>query len=113
MKCETCGEEFKPKNSGQKYCSRECGHKAVSQSYELARIQKAANEATARALAKAIHKRTLADWEREAADCNMDYGTYRAQIEVFGKTYEELKATADRRQVPKHAHGHRGIGHLG
>ena len=41
-----------------------------------------------------LHSETksLDDWIREAAECNLDYGNYRAQIELFGKTFEELKA---------------------
>ena len=115
MKCETCGEEFKPKNSGQKYCCLACYLKAKYRkraqrfNAERAHEQKAVNDATVRNLQKKLNTRSFADWQREAAECNMDYGNYRAQIEVFGKTYEELKATADRRQVPNHAHGHRGL----
>ncbi|MBR3499709.1 MAG: hypothetical protein IKO05_12115 [Selenomonadaceae bacterium] len=40
---------------------------------------------------------------REARECNLDYGNYRALI-AAGKTYEELKATADTRTAVKHAH---------
>lgn len=41
-------------------------------------------------------KKSLAEWAREADECNMDYGNYRAQI-AAGKTFEELKATASQR----------------
>ena len=111
--CAFCGQSFTSTHYEQQYCSVECVRKAAAHKLRLERINRAANETTARAIAKVNHKRTLADWQREAAECNMDYGNYRAQIEVFGKTYEELKATADRRQMPNHAHGHKGVGHLG
>lgn len=34
----------------------------------------------------------LEDWEREARECGVDYGTYRGLVTVFGKTKEEIKA---------------------
>lgn len=45
--------------------------------------------------------KTLEDWAREADDCNLDYGTYRALI-ATGRTFEQLKA--DRRSPQIHSH---------
>lgn len=36
--------------------------------------------------------KTLDDWCREAAECGLDYGTYRTLVELHGKTFAELKA---------------------
>ena len=36
--------------------------------------------------------KTLDDWCREAAECGLDYGTYRTLVEAQGKTFAELKA---------------------
>lgn len=47
--------------------------------------------------------KTLEDWVREARECNLDYGNYRALI-AAGKTFEELKATAGTRTAGEHAH---------
>lgn len=47
--------------------------------------------------------KTLDDWAREASDCNLDYGTYRALI-AAGRTFEQLKA--DRRSPQLHSHCH-------
>lgn len=48
--------------------------------------------------------KTPDDWCREAAECGLDYGTYRALI-TQGKTFTELKAQRDHRHVHMHAHG--------
>ena len=48
--------------------------------------------------------KTLAEWLREAAECNLDYGTYRTLVEIQGKTLDELKA--QHRHTSAHAHGH-------
>lgn len=93
LKCKNCGKEFSDVYNA-KYCSTKCRNEAIKK------------ESAANAMAKASGQavKSLADWTREASECNMDYGTYRVQIEVFGKTYEELKATADNRSMPLHAH---------
>lgn len=35
--------------------------------------------------------KTLDDWVREATECGLDYGNYRALISM-GKTYEQIKS---------------------
>ena len=56
-------------------------------------------------------RKSLSEWSREADECNLDYGNYRALI-AQGKTFEQLKATAHLRQIPAHAtrplHGFQG-----
>ena len=47
-------------------------------------------------------KKTLAQWENEARECNMDYGSYQYWIGL-GKTFEELKAGAADRMPISHA----------
>ena len=114
MICPICQKEFTPKNSTQKYCGTDCNIIVHRNQSRECYIKRRAKETTARAVAKAAKVppppvKTFADWTREAADCNMDYGTYRAQIEVFGKTYEQLKATADSRIKAAHSHVGRSV----
>lgn len=95
-KCETCGKEFKPASGTQKCCSTECS--------------KGKERENRKSPAVLVKKKTptpgkpFAEWCREAAECNLDYGTYRALI-TSGKTFEELKALAGSRGVQIHAHG--------
>lgn len=91
-KCLNCGKEFFSFSEKQKYCCDKCGkeyRKKLEQPKEK--------------------KKTLDEWAREARECNLDYGNYRALIEM-GKTYEELKATADNRLMIGHARRHNRIG---
>lgn len=86
-KCEVCGKEFKPVNGSQKCCSPECS----------------IGERRRKTHAKSAPPKSLAEWCREANECNLDYGNYRALI-TSGKTFEELKALADSRGVQTHSH---------
>lgn len=97
MECKFCGREFEPdpKHPWKKYCSEKCG-----KAYR--------NRIAREAYRKEVEVKTLADWAREAAECNLDYGTYRA-LRNLSKTFEELKASADNRQSPAHAHGNRPV----
>lgn len=58
---------------------------------------------------KSKSNKTLSEWCREAAECNLDYGNYRALIEHCGKTYKELKDTADTRCVKARYHSRRWL----
>jgi len=131
-KCEYCGKKFKPKVYNQKYCSDEC-NRAVQFGIKTSQerntkvkcpqcgeefIPRTANQrfCTTRcrksfkpAQAPKPKKKTLSDWTREAKECNLDYGDYRAMIEIMGKTYEELKATAHTRRITNHFHNKRII----
>lgn len=80
-KCIICGKEFTDVYNA-KYCSTKCRNEAIKK------------ESAANAMAKASGQavKSLADWTREARECNMDYGTYRAQIEVFGKNVRGTKS---------------------
>ena len=40
------------------------------------------------------NKKTLPEWQKEAALCGMSYGMYRNAVEHLGKTFEELKLPA-------------------
>ena len=77
--CRNCGNEFKPDNSKQIFCCRECYDE-----YCRAKKPAAKNDG-----------KTLGQWVREATECGLDYGTYRAYLNM-GKTYEELKAKHER-----------------
>ena len=83
--CEHCGKEFDEIHFA-KYCptcrpvvNRE--HKRLQHDF----IQKRVDDAQGKPV------KTFSDWAREADDCNLDYGTYRALI-AQGKTFEQLKA---------------------
>lgn len=93
-RCEECGREFETRLSTQRYCSQQCA-KICNKPKSTAKSQ------TRR------HDKTLADWCKEAAECNLDYGTYRGLIEA-GKTFDELKARADSRGISGHSH-HRKV----
>lgn len=58
-----------------------------------------------RAIDNATPQKSLAEWCREAAECGLDYGNYRALINM-GKTFEELKAQAESRGNYAHSHRH-------
>lgn len=96
MKCPQCEREFTPiikYCTHQKFCSRRCreiyNRKRIAEKKEVDR------------LSRELAAKALDDWIREAAECNLDYGTYRA-LRQMGKTYEELKATAGERRLQAH-----------
>ena len=100
--CVGCGKIFAPdtKHPHQKFCSDECREHAR----RLRRTKKIfLDEQEKLTPKKQPGEKTLEDWVREARECNLDYGNYRALI-AAGKTYEELKATADTRTAGEHAH---------
>lgn len=82
--CRNCGNEFKPDNSGKIFCCRECYVEYCSAKKAAAKKPAAKNDG-----------KTLGQWVREAKECGLDYGTYRAYLNM-GKTYEELKAKHER-----------------
>lgn len=91
--CPFCGKKFEASHDGQIYCSSLCSGRQRKKLFHLRNFM-------------SMPDKSLDDWAREAAECGMDYGTYRALIE-HGKTFDELKADADR---SKAAHSH--VGHL-
>ena len=93
LTCKNCGEKFTDVYAA-KYCSKKCRNEAIK--------KEQAKQAMAKATSEKV--KTIEDWTREACECNMDYGTYRGLIEQCGRTYEELKATADSRAAKYHAH---------
>lgn len=100
MICENCGGEFKPIRHNQKFCSRKCRERFHFDPSTFTPQNTNPEEIpTCKQKIKALPKKTLAEWLSEAAACNLDYGTYRALISA-GKTFDELKATADTRQPP-------------
>lgn len=95
--CERCGTQFDEIHFA-KYCPT-C-RPFVNREYKRLQhgfIQKRVDKATGK---------TLDDWAREADECNLDYGTYRALI-AAGKTFEQLKA--ERRSPQTHSHCRRHI----
>ena len=94
MKCSFCGKDFVFSRggcvmNGKPFCSDKCRTRFKKGLFHL----------------RPVHdNKSLSDWVREARECNLDYGTYRA-LRNLGKSFEELKATAANRQMPTHAHG--------
>ena len=127
MKCVVCGKEFSPRHKNHKCCSASCAEKKYRQSAPLLTItceycgkQFTAQWSTRRFCSKSCaaksrcdklrsicrspkQGKTIDEWAREARECNLDYGTYRALIER-GKTFDELRAERDRHSTPAHAH---------
>lgn len=80
--CMICGKIFAaPSDSDKKFCSTFC---------ELVDDYRKNNQSKEKVEKKPEKKKTLTDWQKEAHQCGMSYGMYRAQIERFGKTFEEL-----------------------
>ena len=86
--CPGCGKTFETTNPGKVFCTQEC-----RLDYRRAQMKLADKPKTGK---------TLEQWTREANECNLDYGNYRALI-AAGKTYAELKATASQRQPLAHS----------
>lgn len=80
--------------ANQKFCSVECYRKSLRKSF-----------LKQRAIENATPRKPLEEWCREARECGLDYGNYRALINM-GKTYEELKAQAEYRGGSAHSHRH-------
>lgn len=91
--CVVCGKPFHAARAYQKYCSDECNREVQKKLARERLARQKAAELEARATNQ--HVKTLDDWIREAAACNLDYGTYRALI-AQGKSFAELKAEAER-----------------
>ena len=89
--CGICGKKFTAFGKSAKYCSDKCKHIANNTYRERREVERLSKQE--------IRERRMAKWIREARECGMDYGNYRAQIEQFGKTYEELKAQAEYRSA--------------
>ena len=111
--CSCCHEKFKPKVPQQIYCSEQCQKQKWYEQNGIRqgeRKRQAKKERIAAAMARASGQpvKTINDWAREAAECNLDYGNYRALI-AAGKTYEELKASAVSRPITAHASNHKWI----
>ena len=83
-----------PGAANQKFCSVECYRKSLRKSF-----------LKQRAIDNATPRKSLDEWCREASECGLDYGNYRALINQ-GKTFEELKAQAESRGGCVHSRRH-------
>lgn len=107
--CVVCSQKFSTIYSRQKYCSEKC--------YRQAKLKLTPKKTERRTCPTCGHvfqvvstsekkfccstckvnfkpndkKKTLEDWAKEARACGMTYGKYRAAVEHFGKTFDELK----------------------
>ena len=102
--CEYCGKSFTPKCDSRRFCSRKCYGAARKKQTALLHEQAAELE-----LNPPVPSKSLADWIREATECNLDYGSYRGLIDA-GKSFDELKALASSRSQRVHSHSHKIIG---
>ena len=104
--CQKCGQPFETNRPAKLFCPV-CNDAAwIERRRERDRVYRSWRLMKSKVDA-AVGKPTksLTEWSNEAAECNLDYGTYRALIEQ-GKTFDELKAQRDHRPVHMHAHGH-------
>lgn len=107
--CESCGKPLGDVAPQKLYCS-ECKtnikrERAIVKTKLQRRKAKILRDiAFAQATGQPV--KSLSDWCREAAECNLDYGTYRTLVELQGKTFAELKAQNQNRPATHHAHGH-------
>ena len=85
--CRNCGKKFKPERGTAQFCCRAC--------YNEYRKPKP------KAQPKTKHPSQLNDLIKQAAECNLDYGTYRGLI-AAGKSFEELKVQAATRNPQVH-----------
>lgn len=109
--CPICRKVFHPLYHDSKYCSAECKQKGKLAQYAANNARRKAERQLAKSAKQSgqikTANRTLAEWCALAAECNMDYGNYRMQIERFGKTHEELKifgARAGLQNTGSHVH---------
>ena len=105
--CPTCGKTFQTFYSCKKYCSDRCRQVASCQRLKEMQEQDPTLKEKRREYARIYKKKLRAlkqnnavqqrkqneqrNFEKEAAQCGMTYGKYRAAVEIFGKTFEELK----------------------
>ena len=97
--CSSCGVEFAAMGDAKICPACKHGRWLVQQKREKAKqlAQREFDKATGKPV------KTLDDWAREADECNLDYGTYRALI-AAGRTFAELKAQADAHHPQTHSH---------
>lgn len=87
--CLNCGREYLTDDAGDSFCSTRCSleyHGQVERKHSKKRSDGRFSEVV-----------------REARECNLDYGTYRAYLNM-GKTFEELKMLAPMRNPQVHQH---------
>lgn len=102
--CQKCGKSFETHRSKKLFCPvcyeeawRERKREQGRLTHELILTK------TKVAQSIGAPTKTLDEWCREAAECNLDYGTYRTLVEMQGKTFEKLKAQNQNRSVSLHA----------
>lgn len=105
-----CKKEFVVRNPKQKFCSAKCYdicyypiQLAKQREYRKKTSSTFSETKTIQNKPKPKPKKSLEQWLAEANECNLDYGTYRALINL-GKSFDELKALADSRQTSTHSH---------
>lgn len=85
--CQNCGKEFIATSTRQVFCSRSCKEEYEKLLYSSKpKVSKTAFSSSK----KPKSGKTIEQWNREAAQCGMSYGLYRAAINA-GKTFDELK----------------------
>ena len=112
-KCDSCQREFDTKFTWQHYCCEACRLKEQVRRYQDYRSARKKTLTVKKSLAaEAMLKATgqpvksLPDYCREAAECGLDYGTYRGLL-AQGKTFDELKANANNNYTAAHARSYK------
>lgn len=94
--CPHCGKSFITTEATKKFCSAACFNAHMKKIQAMALAQEKAQALNNKAVSRPTKK--LDDWAREAYQCGLDYGTYRALIGQ-GKTFEELKTQYEQRRA--------------
>lgn len=95
--CKNCGKFFTPSSSLNIFCSAECRtqfHNVKKFILSKSTRQNKNVDTKKTAFPSKSKKKSVEDWQREAAQCGMSYGKYRFAIEKQGKTFDELKRPA-------------------
>lgn len=105
-----CGQEFITKNPAKKFCSRKCQdicYRPIQRQKQREYRKNTASTFSKQRDSNIKRKlgKTIEQWLAEAKQCNLDYGTYRALINS-GKSFSDLQAIANHRQIPTHSHCH-------
>lgn len=97
--CAHCGDIFLPTTHQQIYCSKKCCILAQNKRNreERASAKKELNDLKKETFVENKKTTSFEQISREADECGLSYGKYRAQL-MLGKTYEELKAAYESRR---------------
>lgn len=96
--CLNCGKKFVPSSPSQIFCSKICRYdNKLNIALNYTRRVKGSVEPATEKPIKHKDESNFDRITREADECGLSYGMYRAQLKL-GKTYEQLKADYESRR---------------